>query len=173
MSNRTATRRSSPPVASRICCGVAMLVALGSLSTGARRESRFTRLELLDGARPILLEQARKRTVGEQPAARLAGRAIVRFVLGVDDALDGRAAHRTGLAVAAVNGHVLAERGYLLGEAALRVVTQALDPFLEDLTRGCEQQLDVCLGHRVGQLHGRDLRPVQDLVAVRVADAGK
>ena len=46
-------------------------------------------------------------------------RAVVRLVLGVDDALHRRAAHRARLAVAAVHRHAVAERGDLLREAPL------------------------------------------------------
>src|SRR5678810_509334 len=44
-------------------------------------------LELLETLRPVLLEQPRQRAVGEQAAFGLAGRAVVRLVVGVDDAL--------------------------------------------------------------------------------------
>ena len=58
----------------------------------------------------------------------LTRRAVVGLVLGVDDALHRRAAHRARLAVAAVDRHVLAERGDLLGKAAVGLLAQPLDP---------------------------------------------
>src|SRR5687768_10439996 len=62
------------------------------------------------------MEQAGERAVGEDLAAALAARAVVRLAVRVDDALDLRAADRAGLAEAAVHGHALAKRGDLLGE---------------------------------------------------------
>src|SRR5215831_3684784 len=59
-------------------------------------------VELVDVLRPALVEQAGKRPVGEDLPASLAAGAVVRFVLGVDDALHRRAARRAGLAVLAV-----------------------------------------------------------------------
>src|SRR5439155_26592796 len=49
----------------------------------------------------------------EQTAACLAARAVVGFVGCIADALDFGAAVGTGLPVAAVHGHALAECGYL------------------------------------------------------------
>ena len=66
--------------------------------------------------RPVAVEQARQRAIGEQLAAGLAGRAVVGLVLGVADALHRRAADRARLAVLAVHRHLRAERGHLLGE---------------------------------------------------------
>src|SRR5207253_8749160 len=47
------------------------------------------RLQLLDAPRPIALEEPGQRAVRQQHAARLAARAVVGLVLGVDDALHG------------------------------------------------------------------------------------
>ena len=44
-------------------------------------------LQLFQALRPIGLEQPRKRPVGEKPTPGLTGRAVVRLVPGVDDAL--------------------------------------------------------------------------------------
>src|SRR5262245_32576785 len=82
-----------------------------------RRWSAAALLQRLERARPVLLEEARQGPIGEQLSAGLAGRAVVRLVLGVDDPLDGRPAHRARLAVAPVHGHVVAERRHLLREA--------------------------------------------------------
>src|SRR5215216_2062378 len=62
-------------------------------------------LETVDRPRPVAPQQARQGPVGQQLATRLAAWAVVALVLGVGDALDGRAAVRTGLAVTAVDGH--------------------------------------------------------------------
>src|SRR6185369_13125563 len=50
----------------------------------------------VDRPRPVVLEQARQRPVGEQAALGLAHRAVVALVRGVDDALHRRAAGGTG-----------------------------------------------------------------------------
>src|SRR6185503_11504730 len=73
--------------------------------------------ELVDRARPALLQQPRQRAVGEDPSAGLAARAVVGFILRVDDALNRRAADRAGLAVAPVHRHLLAEGGHLFRES--------------------------------------------------------
>ena len=65
---------------------------------------RHAHLELLQGARPVFLEQPGERTVGQQLAARLTGGTIVGLVLGINQALDRRLAHRAGLTVAPVDG---------------------------------------------------------------------
>jgi len=50
--------------------------------------------QLLQRFWPIILEQPRKRPIREQFAAGLAFRAVIRFVLRVDNALNRRAAYR-------------------------------------------------------------------------------
>ena len=59
-------------------------------------------LELFQSARPVLLEQARKRAVRQELAARLADGAVIGLVIGVADALHLGAAARARLAVAAL-----------------------------------------------------------------------
>src|SRR5437762_2581683 len=66
-------------------------------------------------ARPIVLEQARQRPIGQDFAPCLAARAVVGFVVGVHDALHRRAAHGVRpkfaeLAAAASAGMSLRER---------------------------------------------------------------
>src|SRR5579863_3783219 len=73
-------------------------------------------LQFLERARPIVPEEPRKRPVGEQSAASLAGRAVVRLVRRVADTLDGGLADRAGLAVPYVSGHARPERRDLLRE---------------------------------------------------------
>src|SRR5262245_52869663 len=80
--------------------------------------------QLLEGARPVLLEQAGQRPVGEELATRLAARAVVGLVLGVDDPLDGGPAHRAWLPVAAVDRHRGMERGHVLGKALPRLAPE-------------------------------------------------
>src|SRR5688572_32841435 len=90
-------------------------------------------LELLERARPVLLEQPRQRPIGEQLAAGLAHRAVVRLVLGVDDTLHRRPAHRARLAELAVHRHLGPERGDLVGEAVADLGAEPRGPLLEDV----------------------------------------
>src|SRR5258708_2786447 len=64
-------------------------------------------LQFLNGSGPIVFEQPGKRPVGEQFAVGLAARAIVGFILRIDDPLNGGAAYETWQAVPTVNGHSL------------------------------------------------------------------
>ena len=80
--------------------------------------------QLVDILGPAVMQQPRQRSVGEDLAAGLAARAVVRFVLGVDDALYRCAADRAWLAVAPVHGHRVVERGDLFRERVARVVAQ-------------------------------------------------
>src|SRR5690242_18897198 len=65
--------------------------------------------QLLERPWPALLQQAGERTIRKDLAAGLAARAVVRLVLGEDDALHRRAANRAGLAEAAVHRHAFAK----------------------------------------------------------------
>src|SRR5688572_4117617 len=107
------------------------------------------RLELLERPGPVLVQQPRQRAVGEQPPAGLAAGTVVRLVLGVDDALHRRPAHRTRLAVAAVHGHARAERGDALRKILTGLLPQPLDPLDEDVARGGEQPRRLVRGELV------------------------
>src|ERR1700742_2844357 len=93
-------------------------------------------LKLFEGARPVGAEQARERAVGEDAAVGLACGAVVGFVVGVADALDGRAAARAGEVEAAVHGHLRTEGGDLLGEVFFCLRVEAVDPELKRLACG-------------------------------------
>src|SRR4051794_2952697 len=84
--------------------------------------------EGIQGFWPVLTQQPREGAVGEQAPAGLALGAVVRFVAGVDNALHGSAAARTRLAELAVDGHVGAEGGDLLGESVPRLLLQPRRP---------------------------------------------
>ena len=75
--------------------------------------------ELVEGAGPVGAEEAGEAAVGEDFAAGLAGGAVVGFVVGVADALDGCGAAGAGEIEAAVHGHVGAEGGDFFGEGLL------------------------------------------------------
>src|SRR5438093_6210856 len=139
----------------------------------AERSAAPRRLHLLEAPRPVALEEPGERAVGEQHAARLAARAVVGLVLGVDDALHGRAAVGTGLAVAPMDGHAVAEGGHLLGEAVARLRAQAFGPFLQRGSRGGEEASALVVVELARQLDRREAGSVQDLVGVSVADAGE
>src|SRR5215510_5220840 len=83
----------------------------------------------LERARPVGFQQPRQRSVGEQAAAGLAAGAVVRLILGMDDALDRGAARRTRPAEAAMHGHLRPEGRDLLREPVARLLPQAFDPF--------------------------------------------
>src|ERR1700741_1203781 len=72
---------------------------------------------ILNRPRPVVLEEPGEGAVGEQLAAGLATRAIVRLVLGIDDPLDERAANRAGLTKASMHGHAFAKGRYLFGKS--------------------------------------------------------
>src|SRR6185436_4148571 len=72
--------------------------------------------QVVDALRPIVLQQPRKGPVGKELSARLAARAVVGLILGIDDPLNRRIAHRTGLAVAPMHRHSLPESRDLLGK---------------------------------------------------------
>src|SRR5438105_3926384 len=76
--------------------------------------------EFFHVAGPVIFEEARERAVGEDSSAILAGGAVVGFILGINDSLDGSIADGAGLVVAAVRGEVGAEGGDVsrAGEAA-------------------------------------------------------
>ena len=67
--------------------------------------------------------------------------AVVGFVVGVADALDGLAAGGAGLAEAAVDGHVFAEGGDFFGEGFGGFGVEAVDPELERVAGGGEEAL--------------------------------
>ena len=108
--------------------------------------------------------------IGEDAAAGLALRAVVRLVLRVDDALHGRAAVGAGLVVPAVHGHVGPERGDLVGPPVARLLDQLVSPLSQGRNRCLEQALHFLGRQRRRALDRRDLGGVEDLVRVGVAD---
>src|SRR6516162_8929787 len=110
--------------------GYVLAKPLGSHSTA------FQRLELVEGARPVLAQQARERAVGQELAAGLARRAVICFVGCVADPLDLGTAARAGLAVSPVNGHPLAKCCDFFGEPAAGLGAETIRPFRQDDARG-------------------------------------
>src|ERR1700744_4770056 len=93
------------------------------------------RFQFVERARPVGAEESGERAVGEDAAVGLAGGAVVGFVVGVADALDGRAAAWAGKIEAAVHGHLGTEGGDLLGEVFLGFGVEAVDPGFKRLAR--------------------------------------
>ena len=130
-------------------------------------------LHLLEALRPVAVEKAREGPVREELAARLARRAVVRLVVCVDDALDFRPAGGARLAVLAVHGHLRPEGGHLLGELLAGVPAQPLRPVEKRLLRRVVKAGDLRVGEPRRERDGGELRRVEDLVGVRVSDAGE
>src|SRR5690348_18394890 len=102
----------------------------GGGSSGAPSR-RLRPLQHLDAPRPVLAQEPRERTIGEQATVRLTARAVVGLVVRVADALHGRAAHGARLSIAAVHRHPFAEGGYLRRKAVARLGAEPLGPFGE------------------------------------------
>ena len=91
---------------------------------------RFPQLvQLLEGPRPVLLQQTRQPAVGEHLPVRLAGCTLVAFVLRVADAQNGGVAHGAGLAIFAVDGHLFVEDGDFVGETVAHFLKKQRLPF--------------------------------------------
>src|SRR6266853_1829198 len=92
-------------------------------------------LDIVNRFRPVVPKQPRQRAIGKQAPAGLAFRAVVALVRGVDDALHRRAADRARLFESAMNGHALVKGGDLLGKTASQLLTQAIDPEEQSVSR--------------------------------------
>ncbi len=76
-------------------------------------------------------------------------------------------------AVAAVDGHPVAKRGDLLGEASPGLAAQSFGPLDERRAGGLEERLDLGVVELPRELHGREASAMKDLVRIRVADAAE
>src|SRR2546423_8592961 len=114
--------------------------------------SMASSLELLDRARPILLQQPRQRAIGEQPPFRLTTRAVVRFVVAVANALHRRRAGGAGLPEFSMHRHLVVKGGDLLGKAVADVRTQSCRPLDERLTCSVIETRDLIVGESECQL---------------------
>jgi len=72
-----------------------------------------------------------------------------------------------------VDGHAFAECGHLLRHGAGGFRAHAVGPLAQRGAGRGEQPLDLFVAQLRGHRDRRQLRPVQDLVRVRVADAGE
>src|SRR5208282_847289 len=108
-----------------------------------RFKSLLEGFEFVKRTRPVLVQQAGKRAIGEQAAASLAGRTIVGLVAGIADALDLGPAARARLAIATVNCHAGTKRSNLLRKCAGGFGAQAIGPFEQRRTRGAVESFDL------------------------------
>src|SRR5258707_8389614 len=74
-------------------------------------------LELLERARPVRSQEPGQTAIGKNFSASLASSTIIRFVVGVANPLNLFSTSGAGLAIASVNGHVLAKRSDVFGKA--------------------------------------------------------
>src|ERR1700675_2445892 len=95
--------------------------------------------ELVDRARPILLQQSRQGAVREQLPVGLAARAIIRLIVGVPNALYGRTTDRAWLTELAVHSHLFAEGSDFGWKVALRLLAQPVRPLDQRFTCGFEE----------------------------------
>jgi len=143
-----------------------------SVSVCSRRRNALAAFEgfkLLEGAGPIGAEQAREAAVGEDFAAGLAGGAIVGFIVGITDALNGVATTRTGLAEAAVNSHLGTKCRDALRESFSGLGGEPCDPKFQCEARGVEEALPLVGRELVRERDGRETGGVENLVGVGVA----
>jgi hypothetical protein len=129
--------------------------------------------ELVEGAGPVCTEEPRQAAVREYFAVGLALGAVVGFVVGVANALDGLAASGAGLAETSMDGHVWAEGCDFFREGLGGFGVEAVDPELEGFAGCGVETLPLVVGEFVGLQDGRELGGVEDLVGVGVADAAE
>ncbi len=102
----------------------------------AQGSAFFQGFQFVEGAGPVGSEEPRQASVGKDFSVGLALRAVVGFVVGVADALDGLAAGEAWLFEAAVDGHVFAERGDFFGKCLAGFGVEAVDPEMEGVAGG-------------------------------------
>ena len=127
--------------------------------------------QLFRSARPVLAQQAAQRTVGQQLASGLAVRAVVGLIRRIADALDLRAASRTRLAIAAVDGHLIAECRNFLRKLCACLFAKVFSPLRQRLLCGLKEPLDFFGLHALRQQHGRKLRVKKNFIRIGVADS--
>src|ERR1700724_2714443 len=124
------------------------------------------RFQFLECARPVVVQQARERAVGEQAAAGLALRAIVSLVARIAYPLNLSPAARTRLPVAPMHGHLGPKRGHLLGKPAIRLGAKAVGPFDQSRAGRFVYALDFLRAQLLRHRDWRKLRTMQYLVGI-------
>src|SRR5262245_16251175 len=130
---------SKPPPLETLCV---FSKSPGILSP-ARSRAGLALLQLLQRLGPVAPKELREGAVGEELAAGLALRAVVRFVVGVDDPLHRRPAVGARLPVTAMDRHPFAEGRDLLREGAPGVGDEPVAPLLQRLARGAVEAPDL------------------------------
>src|ERR1017187_6853022 len=128
-------------------------------------------LQFIERARPVGAQEPGKAAIGEHPAAGLASRAVVRFVVRIAYAENLRAAPPARFSVAPMNGHAFAKRSDLLREPRARLRRQAPGPHFERAATRREEPVPFLVRQLAGQSEGRESGRVENLVRVRVPDA--
>src|SRR5229473_1146392 len=128
-------------------------------------------LELLERARPVRSQEPGQTAIGKNFSASLASSTIIRFVVGVANPLNLFSTSGAGLAIASVNGHILAKRSDVFGKATFCLSAQAVYPEPDCVARGSEQPFPLARPELVRERDRRQLRGMQDLVRIGIADA--
>src|SRR5258708_34726877 len=128
-------------------------------------------IEFLERARPVRSQEPGQTAIGKNFSASLASSTIIRFVVGVANPLNLFSTSGAGLAIASVNGHVLAKRSDVFGKATFCLSAQAVYPEPNCVARGSEQPFPLARAQLVRERDRRQLRGMQDLVRIGVADA--
>lgn len=105
----------------------------------SRLAGRTTPFQFFEGARPVLSQQSGESSVGQKSPSGLAGWAIIRFILGVDNSLNWRPAFRTRFAETAMYRHLVPESRDLFRKVSLRVFSKRSYPEPECLLYGVVQ----------------------------------
>src|SRR5487761_172288 len=138
-----------------------------------RDSSPLARFHLVQGARPILMQKARERAVGEQAASGLAPRTIVSLVVRMPNPLNRGAASRTRQSIAAMHRHLGSKRGHLFRERTSGFRAQAIGPFDERGAGGVVKPRELRLAQLLRHRDWRKLCAMQYLVGIRVADSAE
>src|SRR5258707_15619931 len=86
------------------------------------------RFEFFQRARPVQSQQTGQTTIRENPSARLASSAVIRFIIRVANSLNLFSTSRTRLSIAPVDRHFLAKRGHPFREARSCLCAQTIYP---------------------------------------------
>src|SRR5262249_10544590 len=79
--------------------------------------------------RPVLFKKSRHRAICQQSAFGLASRAVVAFVVRIDNALNRRTADGTWFAITAMHSHLRTECRDFGWELGCNLSLQSVDPF--------------------------------------------
>gem|GEM_PF-5668313 len=79
----------------------------------------LSKLQFLNGSRPILLQKARQRAISEDVSPGLTSRAVIRLVAGINETLYCRLTRFARFSKSSVHIHLLAESRHFLREVVL------------------------------------------------------